>query len=31
MEQAKGKTFAFTDPNSTSGYLVPNVHLSPAT
>ncbi len=25
MDQAKGKTFAFTDPNSTSGYLVPNV------
>ncbi|WP_316896374.1 phosphonate ABC transporter substrate-binding protein [Pseudodesulfovibrio indicus] len=25
MEKAKGKTFAFTDPNSTSGYLVPNV------
>lgn len=25
MEQAKGKTFAFTDPNSTSGFLVPNV------
>ncbi|QGY39210.1 phosphonate ABC transporter substrate-binding protein [Pseudodesulfovibrio cashew] len=25
MDQAKGKSFAFTDPNSTSGYLVPNV------
>ncbi|EGB15451.1 phosphonate ABC transporter, periplasmic phosphonate binding protein [Pseudodesulfovibrio mercurii] len=25
MDKAKGKTFAFTDPNSTSGYLVPNV------
>lgn len=25
IKQAKGKTFAFTDPNSTSGYLVPNV------
>ncbi len=25
MEQAKGKVFAFTDPNSTSGYLVPNI------
>ena len=25
MAQAKGKTFAFTDPNSTSGFLVPNV------
>jgi len=25
MEQARGKSFAFTDPNSTSGYLVPNV------
>ena len=25
VEGAKGKTFAFTDPNSTSGYLVPNV------
>lgn len=25
LEQAKGKTFAFTDPNSTSGFLVPNV------
>lgn len=25
MDQAKGKVFAFTDPNSTSGFLVPNV------
>jgi phosphonate transport system substrate-binding protein len=25
MDQTKGKTFAFTDPNSTSGFLVPNV------
>jgi phosphonate transport system substrate-binding protein len=25
IEQAKGKTFAFTDPNSTSGFLVPNI------
>ncbi|MBG0774818.1 MAG: phosphonate ABC transporter substrate-binding protein [Desulfovibrionaceae bacterium] len=25
MDAAKGKTFAFTDPNSTSGFLVPNV------
>ena len=25
VEDAKGKLFAFTDPNSTSGYLVPNV------
>ncbi len=25
MKQAKGHTFAFTDPNSTSGFLVPNV------
>lgn len=25
LEQAKGKTFTFTDPNSTSGFLVPNV------
>lgn len=25
IESAKGKTFAFTDPNSTSGYLVPNI------
>lgn len=27
MEDAKGKTFAFTDPNSTSGCLVPMVHF----
>lgn len=25
IEDIKGKTFCFTDPNSTSGYLVPNV------
>ncbi len=25
LEDAKGKVFAFTDPNSTSGYLVPNL------
>lgn len=25
MAEAKGHTFAFTDPNSTSGFLVPNV------
>ena len=25
MEEAKGHTFAFTDPNSTSGFLVPNM------
>ncbi len=25
MEQTKGKTFAFTDPNSTSAFLVPNI------
>lgn len=25
IEQAKGHVFAFTDPNSTSGYLVPNI------
>lgn len=25
MDQAKGHLFAFTDPNSTSGFLVPNV------
>lgn len=25
IQDAKGKTFAFTDPNSTSGYLVPNI------
>jgi phosphonate transport system substrate-binding protein len=28
MEAAKGKTFAFADPNSTSGYLVPAAELS---
>lgn len=28
MSQAKGKLFAFTDPNSTSGCLVPNVLFS---
>jgi phosphonate transport system substrate-binding protein len=28
METAKGKTFAFADPNSTSGYLVPAAELS---
>jgi phosphonate transport system substrate-binding protein len=27
MDQAKGKTFAFADPNSTSGYLVPGAEL----
>jgi len=27
MEDAKGKTFAFADPNSTSGYLVPAAEL----
>jgi len=27
MEDAKGKTFAFADPNSTSGYLVPGAEL----
>ena len=27
IEQAKGKTFAFADPNSTSGYLVPAAEL----
>ncbi len=25
LEDAKGRVFAFTDPNSTSGYLIPNV------
>jgi len=25
LSQMKGKVFAFTDPNSTSGYLVPNI------
>ena len=28
IEQAKGKTFAFADPNSTSGYLVPGAELT---
>lgn len=28
IETAKGKTFAFADPNSTSGYLVPAAELS---
>lgn len=28
MDEAKGKTFAFADPNSTSGYLVPGAELS---
>ncbi len=28
MEDAKGKSFAFADPNSTSGYLVPGAELS---
>lgn len=27
IEEAKGKTFAFADPNSTSGYLVPAAEL----
>ena len=27
MATAKGKTFAFADPNSTSGYLVPGAEL----
>lgn len=27
MEDAKGKSFAFADPNSTSGYLVPGAEL----
>jgi phosphonate transport system substrate-binding protein len=27
IEQAKGKVFAFADPNSTSGYLVPGAEL----
>jgi len=37
IESAKGKSFAFTDPNSTSGYLVPSVifdrdfHINPKT
>jgi phosphonate transport system substrate-binding protein len=28
IEQAKGRIFAFTDPNSTSGYLIPSVMLA---
>jgi phosphonate transport system substrate-binding protein len=28
LDQAKGKTFAFTDPNSTSGCLVPSILFS---
>ena len=28
IEDAKGKTFAFADPNSTSGYLVPGAELA---
>ena len=28
MEDAKGKVFAFADPNSTSGYLVPGAELT---
>ncbi len=30
IEEAKGKSFAFADPNSTSGYLVPAAELSAA-
>lgn len=30
MEDAKGKSFAFADPNSTSGYLVPGAELRDA-
>jgi phosphonate transport system substrate-binding protein len=30
MDEAKGKVFAFADPNSTSGYLVPGAELSAA-
>jgi phosphonate transport system substrate-binding protein len=30
MEEAKGKVFAFADPNSTSGYLVPAAELAEA-
>ena len=30
MDDAKGKTFAFADPNSTSGYLVPGAELMEA-
>ncbi len=28
MDEAKGKVFAFADPNSTSGYLVPGAELA---
>jgi phosphonate transport system substrate-binding protein len=28
MDEAKGKSFAFADPNSTSGYLVPGAELT---
>jgi phosphonate transport system substrate-binding protein len=28
MDEAKGKSFAFADPNSTSGYLVPGAELA---
>lgn len=28
MEDAKGRSFAFADPNSTSGYLIPGAELS---
>jgi phosphonate transport system substrate-binding protein len=30
MDEAKGKVFAFADPNSTSGYLVPGAELTAA-
>ncbi|MDO5648304.1 phosphonate ABC transporter substrate-binding protein [Paracoccus sp. (in: a-proteobacteria)] len=30
MDDMKGKSFAFADPNSTSGYLIPNVELPEA-
>lgn len=30
MEDAKGRTFAFGDPNSTSGYLIPNYEMKKA-
>lgn len=30
IEEAKGKVFAFADPNSTSGYLVPGAELAAA-
>jgi len=30
MDDAKGKSFAFADPNSTSGYLVPGAELTAA-